>query len=729
MAALWVTWCSLAVLFIDSVYSSDGPTITECRSLEQETFTCRWSEANSQNLTQHSQFQLFYTNGPALVVSLFHPTICTETGTVPFPSQIETLPNQHPPQPLYNFTIGKEYEVRLRCSYPDTGNFSGFSNILKVFLPTSQSVEVPLERPRITGCRSPEQETFTCRWSVGNYQNLTERRRLRFFYTKGNNADWRECPEYLHNENSCYFNQTYTSIWISYCVQLKSDFQEQNITFDKHCFSIDNIVKPDPPIALNWTLLNISQSGLLADIQVLWEAPPSADIKNGWISLKYEIQYKAGESSHWDSVEALSTSHPVYALSTGKSYQIRLRCKQIANGDFSEFSELLHIFIPAARNVEEASLLFRLILVFVLLGMSLMLLLILFTKSQRLKLFFLPPVPVPKINGIDPDLLKKGKIDEVNSIFANHLSYKSDLYIDDPWVEFIDIDFDDPDGKAEVADTDRLLGQDHLKSNKCLSVKDDDSGRDSCYEPDVSDEVTTGKHSEFSSFQLEASERKEDVKSDNGVPLDISGADAKWSPQPNSEECDGSKSQLVTTDKGLSTVTKHGLSQPAPHSPPGNQSSFGKMDFYAQVSDITPTGGVLLSPGQQNKLQVSLAKDTSPGPKADQKTKPSDNAYTSEVDAMQLCAISSGKLGLPDTGEDLNLSSYFTTEGLASVTVGSCKQTGNSRQPTNPVPDYTSIHMVDSQQSLLLNPNVLPSKNQPIQAGYLMPEQLGNVVP
>ncbi|GCB81073.1 hypothetical protein scyTo_0022754, partial [Scyliorhinus torazame] len=81
-------------------------------------------------------------------------------------------------------------------------------------------------------------------------------------------------------------------------------------------------------------------------------------------------------------VEAFSTSHPVYALRTGKSYQIRLRCKQIANGDFSEFTELLYIFIPAARSTEEASLLFRLILVFVLLGMSLMLLLILFTKSQ-----------------------------------------------------------------------------------------------------------------------------------------------------------------------------------------------------------------------------------------------------------------------------------------------------------------------------------------------------------
>ncbi|XP_048383609.1 growth hormone receptor a isoform X1 [Stegostoma tigrinum] len=641
---------------------------------------------------------------------------------------IKTLPHQHPPQPLYNFATGKEYVVRIRSTYPNIGNFSEFSNILKVFLPASQSVEVPLERPRITECRSPEQETFTCRWSVGNYQNVTERRRLRFFYTKGNNADWKECPKYMHNENACYFNQTYTSIWISYCVQLKSDIQDQNITFDKRCFSIDNIVKPDPPIALNWTLLNISQSGLLADIQVLWEAPPTADIRNGWISLKYEIQYKASESNHWDSIEAFSTSHPVYALSTGKGYEIRLRCKQIANGDFSEFSDLVYVFIPAPQLAEEAGLLFRLILVFVFLGTALMMLLILFTKSQRLKLFFLPPVPVPKINGIDPDLLKKGKIDEVNSIFANHLGYKPDLYIDDPWVEFIDVDLDDPDGKTELLDTDRLLGHEHRKCDNCLSVKDDDSGRDSCYEPDVAEDVTVAKQSvnEFGRLQLETCERKEHIKSNTGAPVGISGTDVKQSQQPDGEECKCRKIQLVTRDSSLSTAT---TSEPPLHSQLNNQSSFGKMDFYAQVSDITPTGGVLLSPGQQNKLKVSLAKETSLDPKANQNSKPLDSAYTSEVAAKQFCAISLDNENLPAAAEDLNLSNYFTAESLASATVGSYKQTEITRQPTIPVPDYTSIHMVDSQQSLLLNPNVLPSKNQPTLAGYLMPEQLGNVIP
>ncbi|XP_072113612.1 growth hormone receptor-like isoform X1 [Mobula birostris] len=814
MAAPWLIWYLLAVAFIDSAHSSDGPSITECRSPEQETFTCSWSAGSIQNLTEHGQLKFFYAEGddpnwrecPKYIARenscYFNQTHTSETeycvqlksgnithdqrcfvlaeivkpdapislnwsllnisqsglimdiqlwwavsvnadassGRIPRKfgihyklsqaehwSVIETLPGLRPPQPLYGLATGKEYAIRLKCSYHNVGNFSEFSDILYVYLPTPHSVEDPLERPSIIECRSPEQETFTCRWSSGTYQNLTEHRQLRFFYTKGNNADWKECPKYLHNKSSCYFNQTYTSIWVSYCVQLKSELQGQDITFDKRCFSIDNIVKPDPPISLNWTLLNISQSGLLADIQMWWEPPPTADIKNGWISLKYEIQYKTSKSNHWDSIEAFSTTHPVYALGTGKSYDVRLRCKQIANGEFSEFSDTLRIFIPAPQSVEEAGLLFRLILAFASLGIALIVFLFLYTKNQRLKLFFLPPVPVPKIKGIDSDLLKKGKMDEVNSIFANHLSYKSDVYIDDPWIEFIDTDFDDVDEKTEVLDTDRLLGSAHPKTDNCLNVKDDDSGRDSCYEPDVSEAEGAGcrpSANELTSFQLKASDEIEDAKDATGIPVGTSDADDQRSLQASDEECDCSQVQ-----QGITASTKTEVTHPPVHSQLSNQSSFGKMDFYAQVSDITPAGGVLLSPGQQNKAEVAPTKETSAVPKASQKGTHPDSAYTSEGDMRQFCASSVSKENLLGTEKNLNQSNYFTTESLATTTIGSCKEAENARQPKLPVPDYTSIHMVDSQQSLLLNPNVLPSKSQPTLAGYLMPEQLGSVVP
>ncbi|OPJ69175.1 hypothetical protein AV530_007873 [Patagioenas fasciata monilis] len=92
---------------------------------------------------------------------------------------------------------------------------------------------------------------------------------------------------------------------------------------------------------------------------------------------------------------------------------------------------------------------------------------------------------VPKIKGIDPDLSKKGKLDEVNSILASHDNYKTHLYNDDFWIEFIELDIEDPEEKNRVSDTDRLLIEDHLKSQSCLGVKNDDSGRASCYEPDI----------------------------------------------------------------------------------------------------------------------------------------------------------------------------------------------------------------------------------------------------
>ncbi|XP_072373639.1 growth hormone receptor-like [Scyliorhinus torazame] len=175
MAALWVTWCSLAVVFIDSVCSSDGPTITECRSLEQETFACRWSEGNNQNLTQHSQ--------------------------------------------------------------------------------------------------------------------------LKFFYNNGHSPSWRECPISQSGESTCYLNQS-DSREAEVCVRLQSD----NVTHQQRCFTFHRPVEADVPISLNWALLNISRSGLLMDIQLWWQDPVSSDVSSGWNSRRYEIQYKAGGAELWESV-------------------------------------------------------------------------------------------------------------------------------------------------------------------------------------------------------------------------------------------------------------------------------------------------------------------------------------------------------------------------------------------------------------------------------------------
>jgi len=64
----------------------------------------------------------------------------------------------------------------------------------------------------------------------------------------------------------------------------------------------DFLVHPDPPIGLNWTLLNVSRSGLYFDILVRWAPPPSADVQMGWMNLVYQVQYRVRNTSQWEMV-------------------------------------------------------------------------------------------------------------------------------------------------------------------------------------------------------------------------------------------------------------------------------------------------------------------------------------------------------------------------------------------------------------------------------------------
>lgn len=61
-------------------------------------------------------------------------------------------------------------------------------------------------------------------------------------------------------------------------------------------------VRPDPPVSLNWTLLNISPSGLNYDVLVSWKPPPSADVGVGWMRIEYEIQYRERNATNWEAV-------------------------------------------------------------------------------------------------------------------------------------------------------------------------------------------------------------------------------------------------------------------------------------------------------------------------------------------------------------------------------------------------------------------------------------------
>ncbi|XP_064410460.1 growth hormone receptor a isoform X2 [Latimeria chalumnae] len=577
------------------------------------------------------------------------------------------------------------------------------------------STTAPLKKPHFTHCRSPEQVTFACWWTTGDYHNLTDS--LRVFYMKGKNETWKECPDYVTGgEHGCYFKSTYTSVWIGYTLLLKA--HNEDYVYDKYSVSVEDIVQPDPPVSLNWTLLNISLSGIYADIQVRWEAPPSADVPRGWITLIYEVQYKDVQETQWKKLEpTYMTAVPLYSLMIGREYIIRVRCKPHINGKFGEFTDALYVFIPqtaAFQSKPESVFPMAFILIFGSVGLMVVLLFILFSKQQRLKLLLLPPVPVPKINGVDPDLLKKGKLDELSSVLSSHNTYNAELYNDDLWVEFIEVDIDDPEEKADESDTDRLLSENSQKSHNCFNTENVDSGRTSCYEPDIDNtEVTAGES--FGSISDVAEPQKRDEEDENLLCLDqndMNNLSSGTSQAENREQ--PIKAKLARNESGSNRCAiKTQLS---------NQSTWVNLDFYAQVSDITSAGGVLLSPGQHSKTGNTEIREKSQEPKT-------DNNYASEVDAKEFSAISSNKENRSNVEKSSNQGTYFITEGLTSSAVSSCTTDNDSKIPLMPVPDYTSVHMVDSQQSLLLNPSVLPSKDFTMASGYLTSDQLNKVMP
>ncbi|KAG9337169.1 hypothetical protein JZ751_029649, partial [Albula glossodonta] len=504
---------------------------------------------------------------------------------------------------------------------------------------------------------------------------------------------WRECPEYLAS-NECYFNKTYTAVWTTYCIELRS--RVHNLTYDDDCFSVEYIVHPDPPIKLNWTLLNVSRSLLHFDIMVHWKSPPSADVKGGWMTLVYEVNYRERNATRWHTLgEESETYRSIYGLNTGTEYEVRVRCKMRNFENFGEFSETILVYYPSTAN-KEFPFPVTLALVFGAVGVGVLLVLIIFSQQQKLMVILLPPVPAPKIKGIDPDLLKKGKLDELSSILTSQHLYKPELLEEDTWVEFIEVDAGDAGAKADLgeeSDTQRLLGPAH---HSLLGLKDDDSGRASCYDPELPE-------SELLS-DTEPLHKRGVAPPSTPTSAAVAGVSPAVAPA----------APLIQTQLGTQTWVN--------------------MDFYAQVSDVTATGAVVLSPGQQGgapeqEQQREKEEEEKENKKKEEEEKvrkgeeqkeeeeerekkkqkesfqllvvdPDGGAYTSESDARQIGTRFSYTPGPPQPPTlGVPVGGYQSPYLL--VDAPPCPPLP---LPLPPVSDYTVVQDVDAQHSLLLNP-------------------------
>lgn len=245
------------------------------------------------------------------------------------------------------------------------------------------------------------------------------------------------------------------------------------------------------------------------------------------------------------------------------------------------------------------------------------------------------------------------------------------------------------------------------------SHPDDDSGRASCYDADMSEQDTQ---------MLMASLLP-------GQPVDGEASLQAGEKAPASE----TGVSLQTQDAGPQTWIN--------------------TDLYAQVSNVMPTGGVVLSPGQQPRLQENTSasekekKGQEDGKTTDIKQKnpqlkllvvdPNGGGCTTESNAWQISTPPSS----PTPGEGyqtIHLQPMETKPRAPTETNQPLYILPDSPQPQlfAPVADYTVVQEVDTHQSLLLNPpppqSPPPCLTQhplkpPMPVGYVTPDLLGNI--
>ncbi|XP_067262095.1 prolactin receptor b [Chanodichthys erythropterus] len=314
----------------------------------------------------------------------------------------------------------------------------------------------PPGRPRLTKCRSPEKETFTCWWEPGSTGGLPTSYHL--YYRKESSVEVFECPDYHKaGNNSCYFDKRHTSIWIIYNITVVASNTLGKAYSESVEVDVMDIVQPHPPENVNVTLMQTKNSPYFL---VQWPPPHDADTRSGWVTIKYEVRLKMEnrgdekDRSSWESYDAgKQLEFSIYSPQPGAKYVIQVRCK-LDQGLWSEWSPSAFIQLPDNMSDTQNAVM--------ILAISLTVIIFLLTagvltvKMKRVKHFLLPPVPEPKISGLDTQLLKSGKSEEIFSALVT-LGYPQIAQSSDRQVEYLVVS--DYDEEAESDSKARLESQ------------------------------------------------------------------------------------------------------------------------------------------------------------------------------------------------------------------------------------------------------------------------------
>lgn len=289
-------------------------------------------------------------------------------------------------------------------------------------------------RPLIYYCRSRNMEDFSCYWHP--LDNISDPDDVSYILTYNKDkGPVHECPDYLTSgPHSCHFDSGHTTIWKIYCMNVTAVTPLGNYSSPQHCLDVAEIVETEAPVNLTYELYDAGGDEMGHNTLLSWTYPKPSDLQYGWITLVYELQYRrVNEPHNWKAKASLREPHvELLGLPVG-DYVVQVRCRSHNYGRWSQWSLPLNMSIPARPPTGKLLVLVLVtgVSVVTLIGFTLALI----QQSKRIKDYFLPPIPKPRIIGIDPLLLKKGHLDEINRHFSSFHGYSppSYSYADDIW--------------------------------------------------------------------------------------------------------------------------------------------------------------------------------------------------------------------------------------------------------------------------------------------------------
>ncbi|KAG9349638.1 hypothetical protein JZ751_028086, partial [Albula glossodonta] len=230
----------------------------------------------------------------------------------------------------------------------------------------------------------------------------------------------RECPDYVTGgPNSCYFDSHHTQVWEIYCMNVMAHSSHGNYTSEDHCLDVADIVETDPPFNLTYRLTNSSEEQSGRTAVVSWMYPNAADVHMGWVTLVFELQYRRKSEPHNWKVKGILREARLELLDLPVgSYVVRVRCKSHNSRLWSKWSEPLVINIPSNQTID------KMMAVILVTGIGVMAFL----------MIGFGVIPQGK-RGVDPTLLKNGKIDEITRLFKSFHGYSPPQYSVDTWLQ------------------------------------------------------------------------------------------------------------------------------------------------------------------------------------------------------------------------------------------------------------------------------------------------------